>query len=467
MADQDLVWKSAAELARLIAAREVSPVEVVQAYLDRIEALDGTLHAFITITADAARAAARAAEAQVASGDARGPLGGVPIALKDLVSTRGVRTTGGSRILADNEPAEDATVATRLAAAGAISLGKLNMHEFAYGPEGLNPHYGTPWNPWDAATHRMCGGSSSGSGAAVAAALVPFALGSETWGSIICPSSFCGISGLRPTFGRVSRQGAMALSWTLDKLGPMGRTAEDCETVYRVLAGPDPDDPYSSREPLGPPSDPAAARRLRVAWLKLDFEKAGDKKVGAVFDRAIADLAARGIRAEEAKLPDLPFEATTAIVLYAEVSTAYEELERTGKVRDLVSPGAPRAFVVSRAIRGADFVKAQRVRTLCQKAMAEFFSRYDVLLYPGETHTAFGAEQDFSEIPWADPAGGAGNLCGLPAISVPCGFAEDGLPVSLTAMSGAFEESKALSVARFYQSITSWHQKRPPLSPAA
>jgi aspartyl-tRNA(Asn)/glutamyl-tRNA(Gln) amidotransferase subunit A len=209
----DLTFASATELARMIAAREVSPVEVVRAHLERITALDGSLRTFITLTSDAALAAAAAAEAAVVAGHPLGPLHGVPLGLKDLYDTAGVRTTGGSRILADRVPAADATVVRRLREAGMIVLGKLNMVEFAYGPEGLNPHYGHPRNPWDATTHRMAGGSSSGSGAAVAAGLAPVALGSDTGGSIRIPCSLCGLTGIKPTYGRVSRAGVLPLSW--------------------------------------------------------------------------------------------------------------------------------------------------------------------------------------------------------------------------------------------------------------
>ena len=195
------------ELARLIRAREVSPVEVVQAHLDRIASLDGTLRSYITVMSDSALPAAKAAEAAATSGETLGPLHGVPVGLKDLYCTKGVKTTGGSRILSDWAPPEDATVVSRLAGAGAVVLGKLNMHEFAYGPEGLNAHYGDARNPWDRNAHRIAGGSSSGSGVAVAAGLAPGSLGSDTGGSIRIPASLCGISGLKPTYGRVSRAG--------------------------------------------------------------------------------------------------------------------------------------------------------------------------------------------------------------------------------------------------------------------
>src|SRR5262245_58317989 len=268
-----LAWTSAAELARLIAARQVSPVEDVQAHLDRIARLDGTLKAYITVTDEAALAAAKAAEAARMAGGPLGPLPGVPIALKDLVLTRGVRTTGGSKILVDWVPDEDGTVATRLAQAGAISLGKLNMHEFAYGPEGVNPHHGTPWNPWDAGTHRICGGSSSGSGAAVAAGLCAGALGSDTGGSIRIPASLCGITGIKPTYGRVSRAGVLPLAWSLDHVGPMCRSAADCALMLRVIAGYDPRDPTTSVLPV--PDYPAAltgdVKGLRVGVLRAAF----------------------------------------------------------------------------------------------------------------------------------------------------------------------------------------------------
>lgn len=222
----ELCWTSMTDLARMIATKKVSPVEVVQAHLDRIATLDGKLKSYITVMGDTALAGARAAEAAVQSGATLGPLHGVPVGFKDLYCTKGVKTTGGSKILADWVPEEDATVVARLAGAGAIALGKLNMHEFAYGPEGLNQHYGTPWNPWDAKIHRVCGGSSSGSGASVAAGICPGALGSDTGGSIRIPSSLCGLSGIKPTYGRVSRAGVLPLAWSMDHVGPMCRSAD-------------------------------------------------------------------------------------------------------------------------------------------------------------------------------------------------------------------------------------------------
>src|SRR2546427_5708389 len=242
----DLVWRSVTELSRMIRTKEVSPVEVGSAFLDRVTALEGKLKAFITVCADAALEAARAAEAELVAGRAVGPLHGVPYGPKDLYNTRGVRTTGGSKILADFVPTDDATVVSRLRAAGAIVLGKLNMHEFAYGPEGLNAHYGDAMNPWDARAHRIAGGAASGSGGAVAAALVPPAPGSDTGGRRRLPAALCGISGVKPTYRRRSPAGGLPLPGSLDPAGPMARTVADCALLLGAMAGYDPADPATS-----------------------------------------------------------------------------------------------------------------------------------------------------------------------------------------------------------------------------
>src|SRR5262245_42545237 len=440
MLADDVLYKPITELSKMLRSRQLSPVELTMAYLSRIAALNPTLSAFATVTGEVALEEGRRAESEIGAGKYRGPLHGIPYGAKDLVATKGIRTTWGARPYADQMFAADAAIIRRLREAGAVLLGKLAMIELAGGLgycKGDSSLTGAAHNPWG--LDRWTCGSSSGSGAAVAAALVPFAIGSETWGSIICPSSFCGVSGLRPTFGRVSRQGAMALSWTLDKLGPMARSARDCEIVLERIQGHDPDDLYSSDERPAPRSDPAAVKSLKIGCLHLDFQKQGDKSVEKAFLRALDDLRRAGARLEDAALPDLPFESAASVILAAEAASAFEELRKSGDDRKLVSPEAPLAFVVARAVTGGDFVKAQRVRTVCQKAMADLYARYDVLLYPGEGYTAFPLDKDFSDIPWSDPVGGAGNLCGLPAISVPCGFGDDGLPAGLTAMSSAFE----------------------------
>jgi aspartyl-tRNA(Asn)/glutamyl-tRNA(Gln) amidotransferase subunit A len=464
----DLVFEPVTVLSRLVRGRKLKSHDLTRACLDRIEKLDPTLHAFVTVTAEAALEEARRADRELAAGKVRGPLHGIPYGAKDLLATRGAPTTWGAEPFRNQVLDRDAAVVRRLREAGAVLVGKLAMIELAGGlgySTGAASLTGAARNPWD--TSRWTCGSSSGSGAAVASAMVPFAIGSETWGSIVCPSAFCGISGLRPTFGRVSRQGAMALSWSLDKLGPMARSARDCEIVYRAIAGHDPEDPYSVDQPKGPESDPATAPRLKAGFLRLDFSKAGNPEVKRVFHHAMVALGRAGMTCEEVTLPDLPFAAATIAILSGEVGTAFEEIERDGRVRDLVTRDAVVSMVAARALRASDFVKAQRVRTVCMRAMADLFATWDVILFPTEVHTAFGAEEDFSQIAWSDPAGAAGNLCGLPALSVPCGLSDDGLPVGLGIMAGAYDEAKALSVGRFYQGITDWHEQRPPLSGAA
>ena len=464
----DLVYTSVEDLARLLRQRKVTSTELTRACLTRIQVLDDRLHAWVTVTADAALEEARQADKEIAAGRLRGPLHGIPYGAKDLLATRGVPTTWGARPYKNQMLDADAAVISRLREAGAVLLGKLAMIELAGGlgySQGNASLTGAARNPWD--TSRWTCGSSSGSGAAVSSGMVPFAIGSETWGSIVCPSAFCGISGLRPTFGRVSRRGAMALSWSLDKLGPMARSARDCEIVYRAIAGHDPEDPYSADEPLGPESDPKAAPRLRVGYLKLDFSKAGNPEVERDFHHALVNLARSGVMAEKVELPDLPFAPAAVAILSGEVVTAFEEIERDGRVKELVTREAPVSMIAERALRGSDLVKAQRVRTVCMRAMADLFSRWDVILFPTEMHTAFGAEEDFSEIAWSDPAGAAGNLCGLPALSVPCGLTEAGLPVGLGIMAGAYQESQALAMGRFFQTISDWHEQRPPLAPSA
>jgi aspartyl-tRNA(Asn)/glutamyl-tRNA(Gln) amidotransferase subunit A len=330
--------------------------------------------------------------------------------------------------------------------------------------------YTVPWasatgaarNPWD--TGKWSCGSSSGSGAAVSAALVGFAIGSDTWGSIICPSSFCGIAGVRPTFGRVSRHGAMALSWTMDKLGPMARSAEDCEAVLAAIAGPDALDDWSADEPPPRSLSAAAARTLKVGCVRPDFAKKGEKEVEAAFDQAVGALRDAGVSVRDAKLPDLPFEEVAGLVIRAEAASAFEDLFRDGRVRQMADPAATISNASARAISAGDYVKALRIRTLCQKVMADFFSDLDLLVSPAEMMTAPPADETLEGVEWSDPVGGMSTLCGLPAISVPCGFGRGGLPVGLTLVAGAFEEGKMLALAKLYQSVTGWHRRRPPIA---
>jgi aspartyl-tRNA(Asn)/glutamyl-tRNA(Gln) amidotransferase subunit A len=471
----DLHWASIADLARRVAGKNVSPVEVIEAHLKRIDALDPKLRAFLHVMRDGALAAAKAAEAAVAAGSPLGPLHGVPIGLKDLYSTKDAPTTGGSKILAGVTPAEDATVVARLRAAGAIMLGKLNLHEFAYGPEGLNEHYGTTRNPWDAKTHRIAGGSSSGSGAAVAAGLCAGALGSDTGGSIRIPAALCGITGLKPTYGRVSRAGVLPLAWSLDHVGPMARSAADCALLLQVMAGRDPRDPSASERPV---PDYAAAltgdiRELKVGVLRAAFLDAAGLVLQQAVEQALKVLQGLGARVDEAALRLADQVVGTSWAVIATEALAFHERwlrERPGDYQaDVRARLRAGAFVM-----GVQYVQAQRARTLIRDEVTAALERFDVLVAPGVPIVATAVGQTDVTIgkETTDVRSALTrftrhfNLSGHPVCSVPCGFSAAGLPIGLQIIGRAFDEATVLRVADAYQRATDWHTRRPPLAAA-
>ncbi len=460
------------ELARMVAARKVSPVEVTQAHLDRIARIDGRLKAYITVMADSALAAAKAAEGAVAGGGTLGALHGVPIGLKDLYCTKGVKTTGGSKILADWVPDEDATVVTRLAGAGAIVLGKLNMHEFAYGPEGINEHYGTPWNPWDTATHRICGGSSSGSGAGVAAGICPGALGSDTGGSIRIPSSLCGLSGIKPTYGRVSRAGVLPLVWSLDHIGPMCRSAADCALMLGAMAGYDPRDPTTSVLPV---PDYTAALTGQITGLRVGLLRTFFLESAAPAQRAAVEAAARaleglGVTVEDVNLAKVTLGPAASHAIFGAEAYAYHEQWIKTRAADYGADVRER-LRVGAFVTGAEYVKGQRLRTVLRNEVDAALATLDVLLAPttpieapavGQSEARIGTETvpvRPSLIRFTRPF----NLSGHPAASVPCGFTPEGLPMGLQIIGRPFDEATVLRVADAYQRVTDWHTRRPPL----
>ncbi|HEY6572238.1 MAG TPA: amidase, partial [Candidatus Eisenbacteria bacterium] len=406
------------------------------------------------------------AEREISRGMIRGPLHGVPYGAKDLLATAGTPTTWGARPTRDQRFDKDATVVRKLRESGAILLGKLSMVEFA-GCLGYRMAdaslQGPGRNPWN--RDRWTGGSSSGSGAAVAAGLVGFAIGTETWGSILCPSAFCGVTGLRPTYGRVSRAGGMVGSWTLDKIGPIARSAEDCRLVLQAIAGPDADDPSAADEPVR--LDPARRdlKRLRAAVIPSDFAKTkgAEPEVGAAFERALMTLQAMGLSPEVASLPDFPASETTTTVLYAEAMSAFERFFRDGSVSQLVDVYAPHQERITRALTGADYVKAMRMRRVMQEKMADFFGRYDVIVAPNFLSVAPPIAKDFFEtLPYPDPVGAFGNGCGLPAIALPCGFGRERMPAGFQIMGSAWDEGLLLDLGEAYQRRTDFHQQAPP-----
>jgi aspartyl-tRNA(Asn)/glutamyl-tRNA(Gln) amidotransferase subunit A len=456
-----------AELSSRIRARKLSPVDLTDACLERIDRLSPKLNAFQTVTADLARSQAHEADSEIRGGHWRGPLHGIPYGAKDLFATAGIPTGWGVTPLNDQMFDEDATVVRKLHEAGAVLLGKCAMVEFA---GGLGYRFadasssGPGRNPWN--TSRWTGGSSSGSGAAVAARLAPFALGTETWGSILCPSAFCGLTGIRPTYGRVSRKGAMVCSWTFDKVGPLARSAADCRTVLAAIAGPDSDDPFSADEPV----DFARPRRLNPGALKgaiveMDFTVKGAEREGkALFDQAVAELSDAGLSLEPAKLPDFPASEVAGLLITAEALSTFENFYQDGRVKQLKDAYAPWQPEINRALGGSDIVKAWRMRRVLQEKMAEFYSRYDFIVTPNFLSTAPPVDKDLVEtLPYTDPAGGIGNACGLPAIALPCGFGRDHLPVGFQIMAAPFEEALLLDLGELYQGRTEFHLQRPPL----
>ena len=407
------------------------------------------------------------------SGQPVGPLHGVPYALKDLYDTAGVRTTGGSRILAERVPARDATAVQRLAAAGAILLGKLNMVEFAYGPEGLNPHYGHTRNPWDRAVHRVTGGSSSGSGAAVAAGLAPGALGSDTGGSIRIPASLCGITGLKPTYGRVSRAGVLPLAWSMDHVGPMTRTAADSALMLGAMAGYDAADASTSVLPVPDyvSSLTGDVTGLRVGLLRGFFLEDAAPAVVAAVEAAAATLARAGAVVDEVNLERVQLVAAACTAIVGSEALAYHaEWLRTRAAE--YDPEVARRLRLGAFIGGAHYVRAQRVRGLVRDEIDAALARRDVLLAPSTpiVAPAVGERQ-------AAPGGGPAdvraalirftrpfNLSGHPACAVPCGFTDGGLPIGMQLVGRPFDEATVLRAADAFQRLTDFHARRPVLA---
>ena len=463
----DLCFQPVSELAAQIRRHKLSPVELTQAYLDRIRRYASEMNAFVTVTDELAMDQARAAEREIGRGRYRGPLHGIPYGAKDLFATAGIKTTWGAVPTKDQVPEQDATVVRRLRDAGAILLGKLSMVEFAgcLGYRFANASLTGPGrNPWN--LERWTGGSSSGSGAAVASGLVGFALGTETWGSILCPSAFCGVTGIRPTYGRVSRAGGMVGSFTLDKVGPLARSAADCRAVLQAIAGPDPDDPSAADERVALGRRRLDFRRLNAALvLPLDLvkTKGAEPEVAQAFNQAVNVLQGLGLRMTEAKLPDFPAAEVATTVLYAEAMSTFEKFYEDGSVRQMKDPYAPYQREVTAALTGADYVKASRMRAVLQDKMVDFYNTYDVMVTPNFLSVAPLVSEDLNKsLPYSDPVGGIGNACGLPSIAIPCGFGKEHMPISFQIMGSAFEEGLLLDLAEAYQARTSFHEERPP-----
>jgi len=424
MADTELCILTLGELAALLRGKQVSPVEVTQAYLERIETLDPTFNAYITVTAEQALAEARRCEEEILHGDYRGPLHGIPIALKDLYDTAGVPTTAASRIYAQRVPDEDATSVARLRATGAVILGKTNLHEFAYGVTTASSFLGPTRNPWDQA--RVPGGSSGGSGAAVAAGLCAAATGSDTGGSIRIPAALCGIVGLKPTYGRISCHGLLPLSWTLDHAGPMTRSVYGAAAMLTAMAGYDPRDPASADVPV---PDFAASLEEGMTGLRIGLE------VPRVREGMEAALT----------------------ILMAEATAIHEEFLRTRP--DDYQPDVRARLEKGFDITGLDYARARRSGELLRRDFATLFQRIDLLATPmcGIVAPKLGQREvviDGEAVPVMAPLTRytrVFNLTGLPAISVPCGFSSEGLPIGLQLVGRAWDEATVLRAAYAYE----------------
>jgi aspartyl-tRNA(Asn)/glutamyl-tRNA(Gln) amidotransferase subunit A len=458
----DLAFTSITELAPRLAAKEISPVELTEAMLARIERYDPDLNSYITVTAESARHAARAAEAAIMAGHDLGPLHGIPVAVKDLYATRGVATTYGSRLFADWVPDFDAAAVERLKRAGAVILGKTNLHELAYGTTSANAHYGAVRNPWQREHHP--GGSSGGSAAAVAAGLAYAAMGSDTGASIRQPAACCGIVGIKPTFGRVSKFGALPLAWSQDHAGPLTRSVADAALLLQVLAGFDPRDPTSVDRPVpdfGADFD-KGLRGTRVGVARSFFFDECDPEVEAAVDAAIRVLAEQGARVDEIELADMDAAYAAGVITIAVEGAAYHAADLRERPA-LFSDELRAAFRLGSFYQATDYVQAQRLRRHLIDQTARTMTGFDAVVMPTAPIPPTPIEASAPGDAMLRPRNTMPfNALGLPAISVPCGFTAAGLPIGLQIAGHAFEEGTVLRIAQAYEQATDWRRAPPP-----
>jgi aspartyl-tRNA(Asn)/glutamyl-tRNA(Gln) amidotransferase subunit A len=454
------------ELGRMLRSGETTPTALTRAVLERLETVGRRLNAVVTITEERAMREAEIAEHELGAGLDRGPLHGIPYGVKDLLATRGYPTTWGAEPYREQVLDFDAHVISRLQSAGAVLVAKLAMMELAGGGGWEQPNASftgvcvTPWNE-----QAFSGGSSSGSGAAVAAGAVPFAIGSDTRGSIHHPSANCGIAGLRPTYGRVSRHGTMALSWSLDKIGPMARSADDCGLVLDAIAGYDPRDPSSADRPYAysPHMQPSRGFRFGVLTSHLDDLQ---KPVRRNFERSLDVLGEIGTL-ETTTLPDMPYAEASNVIIRSEMTAAFEEFLLGGAVGRLTAPEGPINPLEGLAIPAFAYLKALRLRRVMSKAVVQAIAPYDALVYPTASHVAppiEGAINDYYGPIGRPPLYGPPvSLAGIPGLVVPNGFGERGLPTSLSFAGAPYAENTLFAIGNALQSLTGWHTKHPPI----
>lgn len=461
MIETDILYAPLFEIGRLLRRKKLSPIRLAEACLERIERLDTRLRAFVTVMSERALAEARQAEKELIAGLDRGPLHGIPYAAKDLFAAAGAPTTWGARPFVAQRFGADAAAIRKLHHAGAVLLGKSAMTELAGGPPEASVT-GACRTPWD--TRRWAGGSSGGSAAAVAAAFVPFALGTETWGSIMTPASFCGVTGFRPTHGRITRAGAMALSWSMDKVGILARTARDCGAVFALLEGRDEEDDATEDAPFSPRWSRAAndVRGRRIGVVREDYARWGEPDVGEAFGGAVEAFRGLGASLEDVTLPDHPYETVANVIIASEQASAFEPLAAGDGVREIIDPARRGELIGGRAITAVDYLRCQRLRRRVMEDFGALFGRYDLLLGSSTLRTAPTLDTPLEAIfPGGNVLEAAENLAGLPAVSLPCGLSGEGLPIGLKVVGPPFEDARVLETAHLYQTLTDWHRKRP------
>jgi aspartyl-tRNA(Asn)/glutamyl-tRNA(Gln) amidotransferase subunit A len=467
---QDLAALTLRQASQMLRRKAVSPVELTQACLRRIERYNPAVNAFISVIEDLALAAAREREAEAQKGKWRGPLHGIPIALKDNIDTAGIRTTGASELFKERVPAEDAPVAQRLKDAGAILLGKLNMHEFAYGPTSAVSYFGPVHNPW--ALDRVSGGSSGGSAAAVATGLCFGTLGTDTGGSIRIPSSHCGVVGLMPTYGRVSNRSVIPMAWTLDHVGPICKTVEDAALILGVIAGYDELDPATVDAPV---PDYTTAFKMRVSKLRVGLPRVGffenlDPEYAKAVETAIDEVRKLTASVTDVQLP----RAVAAPVIWGPETYAYHAKWLTDSPQKY-QPATRALMIQSNQVKPEVYAEARRQVDLVRREIKKVFTNVDVLVTPTMktppvTIQSVLNPRPSAPAPNADPPNNgnpwAFDIYGLPAVTVPCGFTNAGLPIGLQISAAAFAETTMLALAHAYEQATDWHTRRPTLGGA-
>jgi aspartyl-tRNA(Asn)/glutamyl-tRNA(Gln) amidotransferase subunit A len=462
-----LTQLSLSEASRLVRTKKVSPVELTQACLRRTEQLNPKLNAFITVTADSALAQAREAESDIQRGRWKGPLHGIPVALKDLVDTAGVRTTAASGLFKDRIPRQDAEIVRRLKASGAVLLGKLNLHEFAYGGSSLISYFGAVRNPWDSAYNP--GGSSGGSAAAVAAELCYGAIGSDTGGSIRMPAAYCGIVGLKPTYGRVSTRGVIPLAWALDHMGPMTRTAVDAALMLHVIAGYDPEDTNSTDTPVQDYAAQLEAKtsHLRIGIPRTHFYEGLHPEIRTAMDTALSVLARLTSSQHEIEIPAANEMALTAILIQKAEAYTYHRQYVT-KSPELYQPETLKRIRAGAEIGASEYINARRQLDQSRHSISKVFDTLDLVVTPTTPIPPFTVSELLADPDQirvkevlASPNTRPFNLLGLPTVSIPCGFTSKGLPIGMQITGSLGGEATVLHLAHAYEQVTEWHKRKP------